>query len=187
MEFFAEDAFTPDPTEEQLATYFQSNPERFKTEDHVTFRQVFLSATRRAGTIDSDAKQIADVLARANAAVDTTALGDPFLLGEEFKAVSQREMAGVFGDGFGKRLSVMEPGRWQGPITSSFGRHFVYVSERISGSLPPLDAVREAVRREWSNARRLEAEQKLYASLRQRYEIVVETPPSKSAQVETSR
>jgi hypothetical protein len=181
MEFFAEDAFTPDPTEEQLATYFQSNPERFKTEDHVTFRQVFLSATRRAGTIDSDAKQIADVLARANAAVDTTALG------EEFKAVSQLEMAGVFGDGFGKRLSVMEPGRWQGPITSSFGRHFVYVSERISGSLPPLDAVREAVRREWSNARRLEAEQKLYASLRQRYEIVVETPPSKSAQVETSR
>ena len=187
MEFFAEDASIPEPTEDQLAAYLQSNPERFKTEDHVTFRQVFLSATRRAGTIDSDAKQLADVLARENAAVDTRALGDPFLLGEEFKAVSQKEVAGVFGDGFAKRLSVIEPGHWQGPIPSSFGQHFVYVSERMPGSVPSLDAVRDAVRREWSNARRLEAEQKLYASLRQQYEIVVETPPSKSAQVETSR
>ena len=32
-----------------------------------------------------------------------------------------------------------------------------------------------AILREWSNARRLEAEQKLYRSLRDRYEIVVET------------
>jgi hypothetical protein len=48
--------------------------------------------------------------------------------------------------------------------------------------VPPLDAVREAVLREWSNARRLEAEQKLYSSLRDRYEIVVETKPAKSTQ-----
>ena len=187
MEFFAEDASIPEPTDDQLAAYLQSNPERFKTEGRLTFRQVFLSATRRTETIDRDSKQVATALASADAAVDTTTLGDPFLLGEEFKALSQHEMAGVFGDGFAKRLSAMEPGRWQGPVSSSFGQHFVYISERISGSLPPLDAVREAVRREWSNARRLEAEQKLYASLRQRYEIVVETPPSKSAQVETSR
>jgi hypothetical protein len=187
MEFFAEDASVPEPTEDQLAAYLRSNPGRFKTEDHLTFRQVFLSATRRTDTIDRDSKQVAVALAGADAAVDTTALGDPFLLGQEFRAVSRHEMAGVFGDGFAKRLSVLAPGSWQGPVSSSFGQHFVYISERISGSLPPLDTVREAVRREWSNARRIEAEQKLYALLRQRYEIVVETAPSKSAQVETGR
>ena len=42
-------------------------------------------------------------------------------------------------------------------------------------------------RREWANARRLEAEQKLYASLRDRYEIVVETPRPRRRQAETSR
>jgi hypothetical protein len=93
-------------------------------------------------------------------------------------------VASVFGDGFAKRISVMEPGRWQGPVPSSFGQHFVYISERIPGGVPPLDAVRQAVRREWSNARRLEAEQKLYASLRERYEIVVEMPPARSAQID---
>ena len=94
--------------------------------------------------------------------VEATALGDPFLLGEEFHAVSQNDVASIFGDGFAKRIFVMEPGRWQGPIPSSFGQHFVYISERMPGSLPPLDAIRPAVLREWSNARRLEAKQKLY-------------------------
>jgi hypothetical protein len=186
MEFFAEDVSAVEPTDEQLAAYLQSNPERFKTEDHLTFHQVFLSATRRADTIDSDSKQVASVLAVAGAAVDTTTLGDPFLLGEEFHSLSQNEVIAIFGDAFTKRISMMEQDRWQGPISSSFGLHFVYISERIPGSLPSLDTVRDAVRREWSNARRLQAEQNLYNALRARYDIVVETPPDRSAQIETS-
>ena len=188
MEFSAEDASVPEPSEAQLAAYLQANPERFRAEDRLTFRQVFLSATRRGAAIDRDGQHVADALAHADAAVDTTTLGDPFALGEEFQAMSPQEVASVFGDGFAKRIAVMEPGRWQGPIASSFGQHFVYIGERIPGGLPPLDAVRPAVSREWSNARRLEAEQKLYASLRERYEIVVEAPPrAKSAQIETNR
>jgi len=186
MEFFAEDSAL-EPTEQQLADYLASNPERFKTEDRVTFRQIFLSATGRAGTIDKDSKRVANALAGADATVDTTALGDPFLLGEDFHAVSQSDAAGIFGDGFAKRIATLEKGRWQGPIPSSFGQHFVYISERTPGSAPPLDTVREAVSREWSNARRLEAEQKLYASLRERYKIVIEAPPAKSAQAEAGR
>jgi hypothetical protein len=187
MEFSAEDASVPEPDEAQLAAYLAANPERFRAEDRLTFRQVFLSATRHAAT-DRDSQHVADALAQADAAVDTTVLGDPFALGEEFQALSPHEVASVFGDGFATRVAVMEPGRWQGPIASSFGQHFVYISERIPGGVPPLDAVRPAVRREWSNARRLEAEHKLFASLRERYEIVVEAPPpAKSAQIETNR
>jgi PPIC-type PPIASE domain len=182
MEFFAEDLSVVEPSEAQLAAFLGSRSDRFKTEDRLTFHQVFLSATRRATTIDSDSKQVAEALARADLAADTTSLGDPFLLGQEFKAVSQTELAGIFGDGFAKSISAMQKDRWLGPIRSSFGQHFVYISERLPGSVPPLDAVREAVLREWSNARRLEAEQKLYGSLRDRYEIVVETKPAKSSQ-----
>ena len=187
MEFFAEDASVPEPSEAQLAAYLESNPERFKTEDRLTFHQVFLSATRHGAAMDRDSRQISEALALADTAVDTTEIGDPFLLGEEFQSVSLTELAGIFGDVFAKRMSVMERGRWQGPIPSSFGQHFVYISERMPGGAPPLDAIRDAVRREWSNARRLEAEQKLYSSLRERYEIVVEQVPATSAQAEASR
>jgi hypothetical protein len=173
MEFLAEDMSVPEATDEQLAAYLAANPERFRAEESLTFRHVFLSATRR---------QLASILARADRAVDTTALGDPFLLGDEFHGASATKVTNQFGERFAKRILAMEEGRWQGPVASGFGQHFVFISERAPGRLPPLDDIRPAVRREWANARRLEAEQKLYASLRGRYEIVVEAPAAKAAE-----
>jgi PPIC-type PPIASE domain len=185
MEFLAADM--PEPGDEQLEAYLASNPERFRAEDQITFRQVFLSATRRAGTMESDSKQVANVLARADVAVDVTAIGDPFMLGDEFRGVSPSKITGMFGESTAKQIFAMEKGAWQGPVSSGFGQHFVFISERVSGGLPRLDDVRPAVRREWANAQRLEAERKLYASLRERYEIVVETPPTKAASAEAGR
>jgi hypothetical protein len=187
MEFLAEDMSVPEPSDEQLAAYLASNPERFRAEDQFTFHQVFLSATRRANTIESDSKQVASILGRTDGPVDTTILGDPFLLGEEFRGVSPSKLTGIFGEDFSRQIAAMEKGRWQGPISSGFGQHFVFISERISGGPPLLDAVRPAIRREWANAQRLEAERRLYASLRERYEIVVEMLPAKAASVEISR
>ena len=187
MEFIAEDMVGAEPSEEHLAAHLASYPERFKVEDRLTFRHVFLSVARRASAIEGDVKQVASVLAHADAVVDTTALGDAFLLGEEFNAVVQSEIARTFGESFAKQLLVLEQGRWQGPISSSFGQHFVFVNERVQGSLPPLDIVRQAVHREWANARRLEAMQKIYRALRDRYEIVVEPPPGKAALARTGQ
>jgi hypothetical protein len=186
MEFLAEDMAAAEPSDQQLAVYLAANPERFRTEDRLTFRHIFLSATRRGNALDHDTKQLADTLARTSVPVDMTAIGDSFLLGEEFREMSQGDIARTFGEGFAKQLAVVEPGRWQGPIPSSFGMHFVFVDERAAGNLPSLDAVREAVQREWLNARRIEAEQKLYRTLRDRYQIVVETP-SRAATSETVR
>src|SRR5580698_11644396 len=92
MEFFAEDTSVPEPSEAQLGAYLEANPERFRTEDHLSFHQVFLSTTRRAATIDRDSRQVANALAGVDAAMDAAALGDPFLLGDEFQAVSPSEI-----------------------------------------------------------------------------------------------
>jgi PPIC-type PPIASE domain len=186
MEFLAEDMAAAEPSDEELGVYLASNAERFLTEDRLTFHHVFLSATRRGSALDGDAQQIADTLARTSASAHTATIGDPFLLGEEFRELSQSDVARMFGEGFAKQLSAVEPGRWQGPIPSSFGVHLVFVDERTKGNLPPLDIVREAVQREWLNARRIEAEEKLYRTLRDRYQIVVETLP-KAATSESAR
>jgi hypothetical protein len=177
MEFLAEDSTAAEATEEQLTAYLASNPERFRTEDRFTFHHVFISAMRRGDALEGDAKQIADSLARMTATADATAIGDPFLLGEEFRAMPKTEAERTFGEEFAKKLSIVEPGVWQGPIPSSFGVHFVFIDERAKGGVPSLDSVRDLVQREWQNARRIEAEQKLYRTLRDRYQIVVEMPP----------
>ena len=186
MELLANDMTAAEPSNEQLAAYLASNPERFSTEDRVTFHQIFLSATRRGSALEGDAKQLAAALARTSPAVNTAEIGDPFLLGDEFNEMSQSDVARTFGEGFAAQLAGAEPGHWQGPILSSFGVHFIFIDERAKGRVPPLDTVRETVQREWLNARRIEAENELYRTLRGRYQIVVETTPD-AAESETAR
>jgi len=182
MEFLAEDMAAAEPSDEHLAAYLASNPERFRTEDRLTFHHVFLSATRRGGALEGDAKQIAATLVHTNASVEAaTTIGDPFLLGETFRQMPQSDVVRTFGEGFAQQLAAVEPGRWQGPVSSSFGAHFIFVDERARGSLPPLDTVRGAVLREWLNARRVEAEDKLYRTLRDRYQVVIEKPLTAAA------
>jgi hypothetical protein len=176
LEFMVEDIGTTEPSEEQLAAHLAAHPERFRSEDRLTFRHVFLSASRRTD-LEDDAERLAAELASENAETDVAALGDPFLLGEAFRAMPLSDIARLFGERFAEGLAAVEPGRWQGPVSSGYGLHFVVVSERLPGGLPPLAAVLQAVRQEWLNERRIEAQQKLYSALRERYEIVVETPP----------
>jgi hypothetical protein len=175
MEFLAEDILAADPTDEQLGVFLASHPDRFRADDRLTFRQLYFSPARRADSIDRDLEQVRATLAHADTATAAADLGDPFLLGEEFRAVSQRDTARIFGDGFARQVFAAEQGRWQGPIASTYGKHFVFISERTIGGLPPLDTIRPAVVRQWTDARRTEAEQKLYRSLRDRYQITVET------------
>lgn len=178
MEFMAEDMAAVEPSDEQLAAFLAANPGRFRSEDRLTFRHVYLSAARR-DALDGDAQSIAVKL--SNGDTDAAALGDPFQLGDEFRDMTRGDVTRAFGERFAEQLFDLAQGRWQGPVQSSFGMHFVRVTERTQGSPLPLDSVRVAVRREWMNARRLEAEANFYGNLRARYQIEVEAPPAERA------
>jgi hypothetical protein len=54
--------------------------------------------------------------------------------------------------------------------------HLVQVSERIEPRIPALAEVREAVKREWRSARRVEGSEKSYQNLLQRYTVTIERP-----------
>jgi PPIC-type PPIASE domain len=183
MEFMLEGMNLAEPDDDQLGAYLAAHAERFRSADLLSFRHVFLSASRRTA-LEDDAKETAAKLASAKSVGDTAALGDPFLLGEEFSSTSAGDIARTFGERFAERISALEPGGWQGPIPSGYGLHFVLVSERRAGSLLPLDAVRPAVRREWLSERRMEAEQTFYRTLRQRYEIMVEGPANEGTNLQ---
>jgi len=176
MEFFAEDmAAAAEPTDGELEAYLAAHPERFRTEGSLSFRHVFLNANRGSALV-TDADGISATLAHGDPA-DRVLPGDGFLLGSEFKSVRRRDVARDFGEPFADRLFSLDKGRWQGPLSSPFGLHFVLVTERFDGGMPPLAAVRAAVEREWANARRVGKLETFYGTLRDRYEIVVEASP----------
>ena len=180
MEFVVEDMAAAEPSDAELAAYLASNAERFRSEDRLTFRHVYLS-TARADALQRDAQSVAAKLADINLETDVAALGDRFLLGDEFRDMPRGDAGRTFGERFADQLFKQEQGRWQGPVASTYGLHFVLVSGRTQREVLPLDAVRPAVRREWMHARRLEAEAALYRTLRARYQVVVEEPPAARA------
>jgi hypothetical protein len=177
MEFFAEDVADAEPTDNELGAYLAAHSERFRAEPLVSFRQIFLSGSR-GKALDGDAAKIGVVLSQPG--TDPSKLGDGFLLGNEFDARSRSGVASDFGERFADKVLSADTGRWQGPFASPYGLHFVLVSKRSEGGVLPLASVRDAVKREWSNARRLEKLDQFYRALRARYEVVVEAPPSAS-------
>jgi hypothetical protein len=175
MEFVSDDiAAQAEPTDDELHAYLQAHPDSFRVEPRFTFRQVYLNPDKRGENLARDAAQLLVQLNQAGGKADTSALGDSFLLDHEFGAVPVSEVAKQFGEKFAAKLRGLTLGQWHGPVDSGYGVHLVLVSERTEGRLPVLVEVREAVCREWGNARRLEANEKFFQELQKRYTVTIE-------------
>ena len=122
------------------------------------------------------ASQMTAVLRRLQRGEASDTLGDPTLLPRTMTRAGAFEVAGSFGGDFADALAVAPEGLWSGPVASTFGWHLVFVSERVPGSLPGLDEIREAVARDWAADQRREARTRFQAALRARYEIEVRLP-----------
>ena len=173
MEFIADDvAANSEPTDAELSAYLQAHRDAFRVEPRLTFRQVYLDPEKHGKNLARDSAQL---LATFRSIGDQAAeeAGDPFMLGYEFTGPSS-EIAKQFGAGFVAKLSELSPGQWQGPIQSGYGMHLVLISKRTDAHLPALADVREVVRREWDNARRLQANEKFYQRLLQHYTVIIE-------------
>jgi len=191
MEFVSDDIVAQtEPSDADLTAYLQAHPNSFRVEQRFTFRQVYLNPAKHGENLARDAAQLLAQLNQADNKGDASALGDSFLLEHQFAAVSASEVAKQFGEKFAAQLGELPPNQWQGPVESGYGEHLVFVSERTEGRLPVLAEVRDTVRREWANARRLEANEQFYEAMLKHYVVTVERPQAaeeKKFPVETAK
>jgi PPIC-type PPIASE domain len=182
MEFISDDvAAQAEPTDEQLRSYLKEHPDAFGIEPRFTFSQVYLNPERHRESLAHDAAQLLTRLNQTGDKADVSELGDPFLLEHKFVALAASEVAKQFGEMFAAKLGELPRDQWQGPVESGYGVHLVFVSETTEGHVPTLEEVRDAVRREWANARRLAANEKFYQDLLKRYTVTIERPqPTKT-------
>ena len=114
MEFLAEDMAAAEPSDEQLAAYLASNPERFRTEDRLTFHHIFLSATRR-GRHWTPTRNRSQRHSSARAPpVDTADDRRSLSARREFREMSRGDVARTFGEGFAEKLSAVAPAAGRG-------------------------------------------------------------------------
>jgi len=177
MEFLTDDAAAlREPSEEELSAYLAAHADAFRDEQRFSFRQVYLDRERRGEQLARDAARLLAQLNQAGAQSDPVALGDASLLEPELHGVAAGEVASLLGAEFAAQIGKLPLGAWQGPLESAYGAHLVLVSERSEGRLPALAEVRDEVRREWGEARRRAANERLYAALLARYVVTVEAP-----------
>jgi hypothetical protein len=162
------------PTDAELEAYLKSHPETFAVDPAMSFQQVFLNRQRQGAGIDQAAAAILETL-KANPETDASTPGDASLLPTEMPLTGVKSIGHMFGSEFADAIGKAKAGAWIGPIASGFGLHVVRVSERREGRVPALGEVRDAVMREWSNAKRKELEDGRLAALLKRYEVTLES------------
>lgn len=177
MEFISEEALQTEPTEGDLRQYLQKHPAVFREPGRVSFRHVYISPDRRGAAARADAQRLLTTLRARDGAFEAADLGDRLPLPETYEDTSVQEIGGLFGSGFAETVSKLPIGQWQGPVESGYGYHLVLVANRAEARTPRFEDVQDAVRREWSNTRRLEANDAFYRGLRERYRITVEPWP----------
>ena len=177
MEFLPQDLVEQaEPTEAELQTYLGEHPDAFQVESRVTFQQIYLNRDRRGANAEKDARKLLADLQSNGGLVEPLALSDPIPLPHEIESLPESEIARLFGQEFVSGLARIEPGNWDGPVSSGYGLHLVRVQERSPVQMPELVEVRDAVEREWRFMRRQEMDDQFFSSLRERYTIEVQLP-----------
>jgi PPIC-type PPIASE domain len=179
MEFVASDlAVPPVPTEAELKEFLVKHTDFFRVEPRLTVRQVYLNPAKRGDALQGDAARLIAELNRPRATADFRTLGDATMLSSELTDVPVSEVVRDFGEDFAKQVENLPDGRWQGPVTSTYGVHLVLVAQKTPGRMPALAEVYDQVAREWTDAKRREENETFYQKLLKRYVVTIEGEPS---------
>lgn len=173
MQFLMQDLNAPpEPTNAQLAAYFDSHASRYITPPRVTFSHIYFS-TDRGGDAAARARAVA-VLSRLRD--DTTRapdLGDPFPDLYDFSTYEPDQVLRLFGrTPFADAVFAAPSGHWFGPVRSGYGWHLIYVDARQAAARPSLSAVRDAVRQDYLQDAQDRANKAAFDRLAQKFTIV---------------
>jgi PPIC-type PPIASE domain len=174
MQYLTQDLADPEPaSEEELRAFFEAAPERFLIPELVTFDQVFFSPSTRGDALTGDVEAALVALRDGAEAAD---VGDRTPLQERFEDAPRERVAVLFGEDMTNAVFTLPPGDWSGPYQSDFGAHLLRVISRSEARQPTFDEVREQAAEGFAADRRQTANDRAYAEMRARYDVVVDWP-----------
>jgi len=166
----ASEADHPAPDEPALRAWLARHPERFRLPERLHLRHVFVSARRPEP--EARAASLGRTL-RGRTPAAAKGLGDPSPRGPQVVA-SREGLARRFGPAFVAALDDGATGRWQGPVPSAHGLHWVWVEAVEPARTPAFDAVRSRVRQDLLRERRERHLRRRLDALRTGYAVRVE-------------
>lgn len=177
MQFLQQDLAAPaEPTEAELAAYYQAHRADYAAPATVSFSHIYFADG--AGGPQAGRQRAQTVLRGLSEAIQRAPeRGDSFLDLYDYSGFGQDAARRLFGDSeFSRQLFALPPGRWAGPFRSSYGWHLVRVQSVEPSKIPPFAAVRASVRDSLIASRQAAANRESFQALRARFTVVRDGP-----------
>ena len=159
----------PEPSPAQLRAYYEANRDRFETSPSRTFEFVYFSFA--SDQLPKDSQKFIDQLERSS---NLDGLGEFSLLGNRFSKASFQTTAINLGKPFAEIVFTMPVNRWQGPVESFRGVHYVRVTAEHEPELPPFEQMESYLRTDYLLQKSRESQVAKIEELKKNYRIVVE-------------
>ncbi len=157
------------PTEAEIVAEFEQRREELRRPPRYSIEHIYFNREREADA----AAVIAKINEQKLTPVQARELSSPFLPGYQFTAQSPDQLARHFGAAFVENLQQADPqpGRWVGPIRSTYGLHYVWVSAVEPAREAALDEVRLQLVRDLESRAKDAALRDSISAMRKNYEI----------------
>jgi hypothetical protein len=161
-------AFLQEPATGELEAYFAANEGFYRSGLRLALEQIYLGEAPTAEEISLSLGAL-----RSDPPADPATLGNPTLLPARLGLSPSTAVDGVFGQGFFDLAAELPPGEWAGPVASAYGAHLVRILDTLPARTPPLEEIRDAVLKNWREAKAQEIREADYAERRKRFVVEI--------------
>jgi len=169
MEFLTDTGvYLQQPSESELASYFNANEQNYRIEPRLAFEQIYLGKSPPKDLVVQTLASLSQ-----DQAINSATIGQSTLLPAQLKLSQPGAIDSVFGKGFYHQIAELTAGEWAGPVTSVYGSHLVRTLDGQPGRIPTLEEIRDSVVNEWKTAKALENREQDYIKRRNRYTVEI--------------
>ena len=166
MRFFMASTI-PDPTEEDLRTYFDSNIERFTSEPSVTYHHVYFA--------DPDSVP-ANTLSELESGAEYSRMGDTTYQNAVLSRMVEGQIVSNFNRDIARTILDIDDNKWHGPFVSQTGAHFLRIVERHPRVRPNYESAQSWLEEDWFMTKRDEIVERELMAMREDYRIEIAVP-----------
>ena len=155
--------------EAALLAEFDKRREELRRSARYSIEHLYFNRER-----ESDIDTVVATIAEQNlSAAQAREMSSPFLPGYRFKRQTPDQLARHFGAAFVKNLQEADPqpGSWRGPIRSTYGLHYVWVSDVEVDRDATLEEVRGQLLRDLESREKAAALQDSITTMRDSFEV----------------
>ncbi len=170
MEFLSNDlANLTQPSDAELEAYFQEHSEKYMLPYSYSLYQLVFTYDNHKNPVEA-LKTVMEV-SNELSIQDLQNKGDQLPFPYHFKTTNSDALASQLGTVFSDNLENLELKKWVGPVSSGFGEHMVYITQRIVPRLPDLSSVKTLVLRDYQYEKQKEVNDAIFKTLKKNYRV----------------